>query len=104
MTVPDALATMLSINCMAPGVDWQGAANVGLVDNDAGSVLLGRTTSITVSNYSMIDPFGYDGIVASGGAFDITYSSQISNSIRYDSPSWHGLRFSGSYSLGNDTQ
>ncbi len=86
-----------------PGVDWQGAANVGLVDNDMGSVLLGRTSSITVSNYSRIDPFGYDGIAASGGAFDITYSGQISNSIRYDSPTWNGLTFSGSYSLGNDT-
>ena len=86
-----------------PGVDWQGAANVGLKGNDWGSVLFGRTTSITISNYSRIDPFGYDGIAASGGAFDITYSGQIANSVRYDSPQWHGLSFSGSYSLGKES-
>ena len=86
-----------------PGVDWQGAANVGFKDSDMGSVLFGRTSSITVSNYSKVDPFGYDGIAASGGAFDITYSGQIANSVRYDSPQWQGFSFSGSYSLGKES-
>lgn len=86
-----------------PGVDWQGAANIGLKNAEIGTLLLGRTSSISIDNFYQVDPFVYDGIAASTGAFDITYSGQISNSIRYDSPKWHGFTFSGSYSVGKDT-
>ena len=83
-----------------PGVDWQGAANVGVQNKEWGRVLLGRVSNVSGENYSKVDPFMFDGIALSAGNMTVLSSSQTPDSIRYDSPVWHGLRFNGSYSVG----
>ena len=86
-----------------PGVDWQGAANVGVQNREWGRVLLGRVSNVSGENYSKVDPFLFDGIALSVGNMTLLSSSQTPNSLRYDSPSWHGLRFNGSYSVGKES-
>ncbi len=86
-----------------PGVDWQGAANVGVQNREWGRVLLGRVSNVSGENYSKVDPFLFDGIALSVGNMTLLSSSQTPNSLRYDSPSWHGLRFNGSYSVGRES-
>ncbi|MBR6000685.1 MAG: porin [Oxalobacter sp.] len=83
-----------------PGVDWQGAANVGIQNPAWGRVLLGRVSNVSGENYSKVDPFIFDGIALSYGNMTVLSASQTPNSIRYDSPVWSGLRINTSYSVG----
>ncbi len=83
-----------------PGVDWQGAANVGVQNADWGRVLLGRVSNVSGENYSKVDPFIFDGIAMSYGNMTVLSASQTPDAIRYDSPVWHGFRTNVSYSVG----
>lgn len=83
------------------GVDWHGAANVGLKSDQWGAVRLGRVNDLAIETYRLIDPFNQYGVGASLARTPI-YSEQVSNTIRYDSPVWSGFSFGASYSLGAD--
>ena len=85
------------------GVDWQGAANVGIQNKDWGRILLGRVSNIHGETYYRIDPFIYDGISSSFGTWTLVNASQNPNSFRYDTPEWNGFRVLASYSVGRDT-
>ncbi len=85
------------------GVDWQGAANVGIQNKDWGRILLGRVSNIHGETYYRIDPFIYDGIASSFGTWTLVNASQNPNSIRYDTPEWNGFKVLASYSVGRDT-
>ena len=85
------------------GVEWQGAANVGLQGEAWGAVRLGRVNSILIENFGALDPFAYYGVGSAMGGYNILYSEELANTIRYDSPSWAGFGFSASYTLGQDT-
>ena len=85
------------------GVAWQGAANVGLSSNTWGALRLGRVNDIAIENYGALDPFIYYGVGSSFGAYNLLYSEELANTVRYDSPSWAGFSFNLSYTLGQDT-
>ncbi len=85
------------------GVAWQGAANVGLSSNTLGALRLGRVNDIAIENYGALDPFIYYGVGSSFGAYNLLYSEELANTVRYDSPSWAGFSFNLSYTLGQDT-
>ena len=85
------------------GVEWQGAANVGLQGDVWGAVRLGRVNDIAIENFGALDPFAYYGVGSAMGGYNILYSEELANTIRYDSPSWAGFGFSASYTLGQDT-
>ena len=85
------------------GVEWQGAANVGLQGEAWGAVRLGRVNDIAIENFGALDPFAYYGVGSAMGGYNILYSEELANTIRYDSPSWAGFGFNLSYTLGQDT-
>ena len=85
------------------GVEWQGAANVGLQGEAWGAVRLGRVNDIAIENFGELDPFAVTGVATALVGNNILYSEQLANTIRYDSPSWAGFGFSASYTLGQDT-
>lgn len=84
--------------------DWIGAANVGLKSDAWGAVRLGRVNNLSVETYRMVDPFNQYGVGASLAKSNILRSEQVSNTIRYDSPSWSGFGFGLSYTLGQNTK
>lgn len=84
------------------GVEWQGAANVGLQGETWGAVRLGRVNDIAIENFYGLDPFEVSGVGSALVGNNLLYSEQLSNTIRYDSPSWSGMAFSLSYTLGQD--
>ncbi len=82
------------------GVDWDGAANVGLKGDNWGAVRLGRINEITTEYVRKLDPFNQYGV---GGMVESTQrSARISDTVRYDSLNWNGFHFAASYSLGRD--
>ena len=84
------------------GVDWDGAANVGLKGSNWGAVRLGRVNELSTETIRKFDPFYQYGIA---GMVDSTQrSARISNTIRYDSLNWSGFHFGASYSLGKNTK
>lgn len=84
--------------------DWVGAANVGLKGEAWGQVRLGRVNSLSVETFRMLDPFNQYGVGASLARANLLRSEQISNTIRYDSPSWSGFGFGATYTLGHNTK
>ncbi len=85
------------------GVDWQGAANVGLSSDTWGALRLGRVNDIAIENFGALDPFIYYGVGSSFGAYNLLYSEELANTVRYGSPAWAGFSLNLSYTLGNDT-
>ena len=85
------------------GVEWQGAANVGLQGEAWGAVRLGRVNDIAIENFGALDPFAYYGVGSAMGGYNILYSEELANPIRYDSPSWAGFGINLSYTLGHET-
>ena len=85
------------------GVEWQGAANVGLQGEAWGAVRLGRVNDIAIENFGTLDPFAYYGVGSAMGGYNILYSEELANTIRYDSPSWAGFGINLSYTLGHET-
>ena len=84
--------------------DWIGAANVGLKGDAWGAVRLGRVNNLSVETFRMLDPFNQYGVGASLAKSNILRSEQISNTVRYDSPSWNGFGFGATYTLGQNTK
>ena len=83
------------------GVDWDGAANVGLKGDSWGAVRLGRVNELTTETIRKFDPFYQYGV---GAMLEGNQRSpRIDNTIRYDSPNWSGFHFGASYSLGGNT-
>lgn len=83
------------------GVDWDGAANVGLKGDNWGAVRLGRVNELTTESIRKFDPFYQYGV---GAMLEGSQRSpRISNTIRYDSLNWNGFKFGASYSLGGNT-
>lgn len=83
--------------------DWKMASNVGLSSNQWGSVRFGRMMSPAFEQFYPLDPFKVYSVGASLSAFSLQFSDIISNSVRYDSPSFNGFNFNLTYSLGSDT-
>ncbi|MDR1310384.1 MAG: porin [Burkholderiaceae bacterium] len=82
--------------------DWKGVANVGLAGN-WGKVKVGRVNNIATESYSRLDPFGDYSVGASlTAAGNLLYSEQLSNTIRYDSPTWAGFQFGLSFTTQSD--
>ena len=82
------------------GVDWEGAANVGLKGDNWGAVRLGRVNELTTETIRKFDPFYQYGVGAMlEGSQRVV---RISNTVRYDSPNWSGFHFGASYSLGDN--
>lgn len=81
------------------GAQWEGASNMGLAGH-WGSLRFGRMNEVPTETFRVLDPFNQD------GAASMLKSSQrsvrIGNTVRYDSPAWHGLFLRASYSLGED--
>ena len=82
-------------------IDWTGAANVGLQGN-WGAVRLGRVNEMSVEYYTEVDPFLQGSTGSSLAKYSLLRSEQLSNTIRYDSPSWSGFGFGLTYTLGAD--
>jgi predicted porin len=82
-------------------VDWQGAANIGF-SGEWGDVRIGRISDIAVEYYSPFDPFEQGTTGSTLSKYSRLRSEQQSNTIRYDSPDWKGLAFSGSFTLQDD--
>ena len=85
------------------GVEWQGAANVGLQSESMGAIRLGRVNDIAIENFGDIDPFAVTGVGSALVGYNILYSEQLANTVRYDSPTWAGFGINLSYTLGQDT-
>ncbi len=85
------------------GAEWQGAAYVGLSNDDYGKVTLGRVNDIGIESYSAVDPFAYFSVGIAGSAKNPLYAEQLPNTIRYDSPEFAGLSLKATYTLGEDT-
>lgn len=83
--------------------DWKGAANVGLAGNAWGAVRLGRVNNLGIESYRKIDPFNHYSVGAALSATgNVLYSEQLSNTVRYDSPTWSGFSFGLSYTTAHD--
>jgi len=84
------------------GVDWDGAANIGLENSAWGKIRFGRINELSTETIRRFDPFNQYGVGS------MIYSSQrsarVSNTVRYDSPSWDGFKIGALYTLGTDTQ
>ncbi|ARQ45578.1 porin [Oxalobacter formigenes] len=85
-------------------VDWVGAANVGLKGDAWGQVRLGRVNNLSVETFRMLDPFNQYGVGASLAKANLLRSEQLSNTIRYDSPSWSGFGLGATYTLGQNSK
>lgn len=82
-------------------IDWTGAANVGLEGN-WGAFRLGRVNEMSVEYYTDIDPFLQGSTGSALAKYSLLRSEQLSNTIRYDSPLFSGVRFGLTYTLGAD--
>ena len=80
---------------------WTGMADVGLKGN-WGHVRLGRVPDMSADTFTMADPFDQNGIVTSFSVYNFLHSMYLSNSVRYDSPSFSGAKFGVTYTLGSD--
>ena len=84
--------------------EFDGAANVGLTGS-FGQVRFGRVNELSTETYRVIDPFQQYGV----GSMMTTVlrgddgSGRISNTTRYDSPVFNGLKFGASYTLKPNT-
>ncbi len=85
-------------------VDWVGAANVGLKGEYWGQIRLGRVNNLSVETFRMLDPFNQYGVGASLAKGNLLRSEQMSNTVRYDSPSWSGFGFGATYTLGHNSK
>ncbi|MCL1886597.1 MAG: porin [Betaproteobacteria bacterium] len=83
------------------GVDWDGAANVGLA-GEWGRVRFGRVNELTTETIRKFDPFYQYGVGSM--LLSSQRSARINNTARYDSPKWSGFSFGLSYSLGQNTK
>lgn len=83
------------------GVDWDGASNVGLA-GPFGAVRLGRVNEIETESFRRLDPFNQEGVGSM--LLGTQRTSRISNTVRYDSPSFSGFKVSAGYYLGGNTQ
>ena len=83
------------------GVDWDGAANVGLA-GDFGAIRFGRINELSTETIRKFDPFNQFGVGSM--VWSTQRSARLSNTARYDSPVWGGFGFGVSYSLGNSTK
>ena len=81
--------------------EWTGMADVGLKGN-WGHVRLGRVPDMSAHTFTLVDPFDQNGIVTSFSVYNFLHSMYLSNSIRYDSPSFSGASFGVTYTLGSD--
>lgn len=82
-------------------LEWEGASNVGLA-GPFGAVRLGRVNEIETESFRRLDPFNQEGV---GSMLVGTQrTSRISNTIRYDSPSFSGFKVAAGYYLGGNTQ
>ena len=84
--------------------DFEGAANVGLAGN-FGQVRFGRVNELSTETYRLIDPFQQYGV---GSMFTTLLrgddgTGRISNTARYDSPVFNGLKLGASYTLKSNT-
>ena len=52
----------------------------------------------------MLDPFNQYGVGASLAKANLLRSEQLSNTVRYDSPSWSGFGFGATYTLGQNSK
>lgn len=84
--------------------DWVGAANVGLKGEAWGQIRLGRVNNLSVETYRMLDPFNQYGVGASLAKGNLLRSEQMSNTVRYDSPSWSGFGLGATYTLGHNSK
>ena len=82
--------------------DWDGATFVGLASEKWGQVQLGRVNELSTETIRKFDPFNQIGIGAQ--IYSVQRNARIDNTIRYNSPSWSGLTFGASYSLGGNTR
>lgn len=80
--------------------EWEGASNMGLSGN-WGSLRFGRMNEAVKENFSMLDPFRQDGPASM--LVGSQRQTRISNTARYDSPTWNGLQLHAAYSLGEDS-
>jgi predicted porin len=86
----------------ATGADWDGAANVGLASKNWGRVRFGRVNELTTETIRKFDPFYQYGVGSM--IMSSQRSARVSNTARYDSPSWAGFSFGALYSLGQNTK
>ncbi len=95
------LEKRFTLNDGAPtGVEWDGAANVGIA-GPFGAVRLGRVNELPTETFRKLDPFNQESVGSM--LLGSLRSARISNTIRYDSPNFSGFRFGASYSLGENT-
>lgn len=80
---------------------WTGMADVGLKGN-WGHVRLGRVPDMSADTFTLADPFDQNGIVTSFSVYNFLHSMYLSNTVRYDSPSFSGATFGVTYTLGSD--
>jgi predicted porin len=83
------------------GVDWDGAANMGLA-GDWGAVRFGRVNNLATETIRKFDPFNQFGVGSM--VWSTQRQARISNSVRYDSPNWSGFSFGASWTLKDATK
>ncbi|AHG63777.1 porin [Advenella mimigardefordensis] len=89
---------------LSEGTLFDRRALVGLTGADWGTVTLGRQFNVADDILSPLDPFGTNfgqaGVTA--GAFGDSVSANMSDSIKYMSPTWSGFQFGLGYSGRNE--
>jgi len=87
-----------------PGLAFKRQANMGLTNNNYGSLIVGRQFSPYVILLSPWSPTkwltGFFG--AHPGDIDMLDLNYVNNEITYISPAFHGLTVAGSYALGGE--
>lgn len=80
---------------LSEGTLFDRRALVGLSGADWGTLTLGRQFNIADDLLSPLDPFGtnFGQAGVTGGAFGDSVSANMSDAIRYMSPSWSGFQF-----------
>ena len=84
-----------------PDVDWYGGANVG-IGTPFGTFRIGRVDELPTETLRTFDPFNQDSIASM--TLSTQRSSQIDNTLRYDSPNLSGFQIGATYSLGKNTK
>ncbi len=75
---------------------FDGAANVGLMGS-FGHVRVGRMNQLSTETYRVLDPFQQYGI---GGMIESDIrTARLSNTVRWDSPVYNGVKLGASYTL-----
>lgn len=86
---------------------WSRSAYVGLASS-AGTVTLGRNTTSLFVNTLIFNPFGDSfgfspairQTFTSGGSFQVSGDTGWSDSVKYSSPNFGGLSFTGHFAMG----